>query len=72
MSAPTPPPGNKKHWESAHLCPRCGHVLNLADIDLKTVTTGIVDCPNCDWSGPIEIKIVDEKKSTDPESSENN
>ena len=49
----------KKHWESAHVCPKCTHILNLAEIDLKTITTGVVSCPNCDWSGPIEIRMVD-------------
>jgi hypothetical protein len=54
-----PLPESKKRLESAHVCPRCAHVLNLADIDLKAITTGIVECPNCDWSGPIEIQIVE-------------
>jgi transcription elongation factor Elf1 len=63
MNSHTPPPDGKKHWESAHVCPRCGHVLNLADIDLKAITTGVADCPNCDWSGPIAIRILDDKTS---------
>jgi ribosomal protein L37AE/L43A len=46
-------------WESSHVCPRCSLALNLADFDLRTITTGIVVCPKCDWSGPIEIRIVD-------------
>jgi len=50
---------DSQHWESVHVCPECGRALNLADIDLKTITTGIVECPFCDWSGPIEIQIVD-------------
>jgi ribosomal protein L37AE/L43A len=49
----------KVHWESVHVCPTCEHVINLAEIDLKAITTGIVACPNCDWSGPIEITITD-------------
>lgn len=47
-------------WESAHVCPNCGHILNLAEIDMRAITTGIVSCPKCDWSGKIEIKIVGE------------
>jgi predicted RNA-binding Zn-ribbon protein involved in translation (DUF1610 family) len=48
-----------KQCDSAHKCPQCGHVLKLADIDLKAATTGIVVCPNCNWSGPIDIQIVE-------------
>ena len=47
------------HWESAHVCPKCGYKLNLAEIDLKAITTGIVSCPECHRAGPIEIQIVD-------------
>lgn len=50
----------KKHWESAHLCPGCGFVINLAEIDLRAITTGILLCSRCEWSGQIEIQIVDE------------
>ena len=45
-------------WESVHVCPNCGYVINLADIDLRAITTGIVSCPRCDWAGKIEIQIV--------------
>jgi hypothetical protein len=34
-------------------------VLNLAKIDLKTITTGIVECPRCEWIGPVEIQIAE-------------
>lgn len=50
--------------ESVHMCPKCGHSLNLEKIDLKAITTGIVECPNCGLSGPIEIKIVDENQQS--------
>ncbi|RZU43661.1 hypothetical protein BDD14_5351 [Edaphobacter modestus] len=59
MSPHTPDPRERRHWESVHICPKCDHVLNLAEIDLKTITTGIVSCLNCDWSGPIEIQMID-------------
>ena len=47
------------NWESVHICPKCGQVINLAEIDLKTITTGIVECPRCEWIGPIEIEIIE-------------
>jgi predicted RNA-binding Zn-ribbon protein involved in translation (DUF1610 family) len=49
---------SKRQWESVHICPMCAFVINLSQIDLRTVTTGIVDCPRCGWVGPIEIEIV--------------
>ena len=48
-----------RSWESVHICPKCGRVINLAEIDLRTITTGIVECPRCDWVGPIEIQIAE-------------
>jgi predicted RNA-binding Zn-ribbon protein involved in translation (DUF1610 family) len=47
-------------WESVHVCPNCGRVINLAELDLRAITTGIVPCPSCDWSGQIEIQVVDQ------------
>lgn len=46
-------------WESVHICPNCERIINLAEIDLRAITTGIVVCPHCAWSGKIEIKIID-------------
>jgi ssDNA-binding Zn-finger/Zn-ribbon topoisomerase 1 len=49
-------------WESVHLCPKCGHALNLEETDLEAVTTGIATCPKCEWAAPINLKIVQEEK----------
>jgi len=43
---------------SAHVCPRCGTSILIENIGLLEATTGIINCPNCDWSGKIEIRIV--------------
>jgi hypothetical protein len=51
--------GDGQSWESVHVCPNCVHVINLAELDLRAITTGIVTCPSCDWSGQIDIKIID-------------
>jgi len=56
--------GGSEQWESVHVCPKCGHFINLSEIDLRTVTTGIVDCPRCEWVGQIEIQIVAVDEST--------
>lgn len=48
-----PPDGiARKQWESAHTCPRCGNVINLEEINLRTIATGIIACPKCEWSRP--------------------
>jgi uncharacterized protein (UPF0212 family) len=48
-----------------YTCHQCGHVLNLSEIDLMTVMTGMVDCPKCAWTGPIEIQIVEREKASE-------
>jgi predicted RNA-binding Zn-ribbon protein involved in translation (DUF1610 family) len=56
-----PPPAKatvNTQWESVHICPQCGHILSLEGIGLRTITTGIVECPECRWEGPVEIKVV--------------
>jgi len=59
---------NVQAWESVHVCPNCGHIINLSELDMKAITTGIVTCPNCDWSGQIEIQIVDQVPRKKPKS----
>jgi hypothetical protein len=65
MSPQSKDPRGRKQWESVHLCPRCAHVINLEEIDLRTITTGIINCPKCDWSGPVSIEIVEEEKPSE-------
>jgi hypothetical protein len=50
---------SEKQWVSVHICPKCGHRVNLAEIDLNAITTGILPCPRCDWSEAIQIQIVE-------------
>lgn len=53
---------DEKHWESVHVCPKCAFVIK---INLRTITTGIVDCPRCKWVGAIEIQIAEFDEITD-------
>ncbi len=55
-------------WESVHVCPNCGQVINLSELDMKAITTGIVTCSSCDWSGQIEIQVVDQVPRKKPKS----
>jgi hypothetical protein len=48
-------------WESVHECLKCGHVVKLGEIDLRVISTGMIACPNCEWSGPVRIEIVERK-----------
>jgi len=34
----------------------------LAEMDLKSVTTGIATCKHCGWSGQIEIQVIEVDK----------
>ena len=60
MAAKRPDKDERRRKASAHVCPQCGLSINLKDIGLKGGTTGLITCPKCDLSGPIEIQIVDE------------
>jgi transcription elongation factor Elf1 len=62
--------GEPPSWESVHVCPNCGRVINLAELDLIAITTGIVTCPNCDWSGQIEIQVIDQVPRKKPASAD--
>jgi len=53
----------RKEWNSAHVCPRCGFPIDLEALGLRGGTTGLVTCPKCEWSGPIEIRIVNKEPS---------
>ena len=48
------------HWEHAHRCPQCGHVVKSDDIPYEAIVAGIITCVNCGWSGPINIDIIPE------------
>jgi predicted RNA-binding Zn-ribbon protein involved in translation (DUF1610 family) len=61
MAAQRPDEDGRKPKTSAHVCPRCGFSIDLKDIGLRAGATGIVTCPKCDWSGPVEIQIVDKE-----------
>lgn len=64
-----PANNNDEHsWESVHVCPRCCKVINLCELDMRAITTGIVICPSCEWSGQIEIQIVDQVPRKKPDS----
>ncbi len=49
----------QKQWESANVCPQCGHVVLLKDIGQMERSTGVIMCPICNWSGPVNITIVE-------------
>jgi DNA-directed RNA polymerase subunit RPC12/RpoP len=59
-----PKANENKKWDSVHKCSQCEHEINLGEIDLMMVTTGMIDCPVCGWTGPIEIHIVERKMTT--------
>lgn len=54
--------GTSARWEHTHQCRKCGHVIRIDDIDPKVITTGVVTCPKCEMSGPVNVKILQIKR----------
>jgi predicted RNA-binding Zn-ribbon protein involved in translation (DUF1610 family) len=61
MGAQQPDKDEKKPNASAHVCPRCGFSIDLKNIGLRGAATGLITCRKCDWSGPVEMQIVDKE-----------
>jgi hypothetical protein len=61
MGLQRPDKAERKQWESAHVCPQCGFPIDLKDIGLAEAMSGLITCPKCDWSGRIEIEIIESK-----------
>jgi predicted RNA-binding Zn-ribbon protein involved in translation (DUF1610 family) len=53
---------NRVQWESVHKCPKCGHLVNLDETNLRVISTGMIHCPNCNWFGPVHIKIASQEE----------
>lgn len=49
---------NPTQWKNVHICPNCKSHIELSELDLRSVTTGIAHCSKCEWSGRIEIAVV--------------
>ena len=46
--------------ESVHKCPKCGHIVNLDETDLRVITTGMISCPNCKWFDSVRIHVMEQ------------
>jgi predicted RNA-binding Zn-ribbon protein involved in translation (DUF1610 family) len=64
MTAQRPGKDGKKLKASAHVCSQCGFSINLKDLGVRGGATGLVTCPNCNWSGPVNIQIVDGSRAS--------
>ncbi|MGP8185810.1 MAG: hypothetical protein ACLQKY_07030 [Terracidiphilus sp.] len=53
-----------KEWKSAHAYPQCGFSIARENLGLRGYATGIVTCPKYDWSGPVNIQIVDGSRAS--------
>jgi uncharacterized paraquat-inducible protein A len=54
----TPGHDRESRWEHAHQCSQCEHVVKGSEIPHQSIATGIMTCPRCEWSGPINVQIV--------------
>ena len=50
----------KTHWDHVHQCIACGHALRIDQIDLKIIAVGVITCPKCESSAPVNVKIMDQ------------
>jgi hypothetical protein len=53
------------HWDHVHQCDVCGHAVRIDHIDLKVIATGVITCPKCESSGPVNVRIIDGKFISD-------
>ena len=61
------------YWDHVHQCGACGHAVRIDEIDLKIITAGVITCPKCESSGPINVQIMDERTiPAPPRTSERN
>jgi C4-type Zn-finger protein len=51
---------SETNWEHVHRCPSCERIIKAAEIPHSAVATGVITCPKCDYSGPINVQIVPE------------
>lgn len=56
-----PQMSSNTRWDQVHQCHVCGHAVRLDHINLKIITAGVITCPKCESSGPVNVKIMDEE-----------
>ena len=56
-----PETASNTYWEHVHQCGVCGHAVRIDHIDLRVIAAGVITCPNCESSGPVNVRIMDEK-----------
>ncbi len=61
MESERPEKNETRQWESAYVCPQCGNAITLKDIGVMERTTGVITCPKCKWSGPVDIGVIEQK-----------
>jgi hypothetical protein len=64
MSLQPPDANGQKQWESVHQCPKCGHTVNLGEIDLRAISMGMIVCPIGEWSGLSTSRLWSRKTPT--------
>jgi transcription elongation factor Elf1 len=63
METERPDKNEPKKLKSAHVCPQCGFSIALENLGLRGGATGVVSCLKCDWSGPVEIQIINRESA---------
>jgi transcription elongation factor Elf1 len=55
----------RAEFQHSHQCRNCNYVVRGAEVDLKAISTGLITCPNCEVTGPINIQILSNKEIAD-------
>ena len=48
----------KEKWEHVYQCPQCGHIVKAEEIPRPAIISGVMTCPQCESSGPINVQII--------------
>jgi hypothetical protein len=52
---------SERNWEHVHRCPQCENIIKADEISHSAIATGVITCPQCNYSGPINVEIVPEE-----------
>lgn len=48
-------------WENVHVCQTCGYAIDLSELGLGELTSGLAACKECGSSGQINVHIIEKR-----------
>lgn len=55
-----------QHLIHVHVCIRCGHMLRREEADSKGQVSGMIECPSCGESSPLNVQVEDANGQVSP------